>query len=416
VKNSFQCRPSGRATSLAAKAARRHSPAPGLSPIHKHPAVTGAILARIRSRYGDDAIMSDTEGAAGAPDTEQAGGAPAAEPVPETYKFFDLPLDKWTLFDSTTLKSSRIVLGSDLNPIIDFFNSADVGVGGRDAHQAAAELNLSDPDRRRLEALLRVRSYDVYTLRAALGNHLSPERFEQLMLPEGERRQLEEHTREYTRALFTIIFEDSGIEASNRQAMRDLLEGSTKEIVQRNVMGLAQKFAIKPTELVNYIAGVGEMLLAIAYYRRAFDYTRLDLHTFIREIKTLHEHQFVVTQHPDLPQNTSKILALGARTSKLLDSYFDSFNGIGQIWENLTPERFRKIREAIERQYPIIGSTLCIWQVKLDAWNKRFHRTTRRDSSPVQFATFFQERIFPNFEKIQVHLDRIRNFDKSMRF
>jgi hypothetical protein len=360
--------------------------------------------------------MSDTGGATGAPNNDEAGKPAAeAEQAPETYKFFDLPLDRWELFDSRTLRSSRIVLGSDLNPIIDFFNSADVGVGGRDAREAAAELSLPDPDRRRLEALLRVRSYDVYTLRAALGSHLSPERFEQLALPDSEKRQLEEHTKDYTRALFAIIFEDSGIEAGNRQAMRTLLEGSSKEIVQRNVMALAQKFAIKPTELVNYIAGVGEMLLAIAFYRRAFDYTRLDLHTFIREIKTLHEHQFVVTQHPDLQQNTRKILALGARTTKLLDDYFESFNGIGKIWENLTPDRFRQIREAVERQYPIIGSTLCIWQVKLEAWNRRFHRTTRRDNSPAQFATFFQERIFPNFEKIQLQLDRIRNFDRALR-
>ena len=362
--------------------------------------------------------MSTTGGATGAPNTDQAVenepvGTPAE--VPETYKFFDLPLNKWDLFDSQTLKSTRVILGADLNPIIDFFNSADVGIGGRDAREAAAELSLPEPDRKRLEALLRVRSYDVYTLRAALGSFLSPERFDQLALPESERRQLEEHTKEYTRALFAIIFEDSGIEVSNRQAMRDLLEGSTKELVQRNVMALAQKFAIKPTELVNYIAGVGEMLLAIAYYKRAFEYTRLDLHSFIREIQSLHQHQFVVLQHPDVPQNARKILALAARTTKALDSYFESFNGIGKIWENLTPERFRRIREAVERQYPIIGSTLCIWQVKLDAWNRRFHRTTRRDASPVQFATFFQERIFPNFERIQVHLDRIRNFDRSLK-
>ena len=364
--------------------------------------------------------MSGTGGAAGAPNDHPVlddSDPAAAEPkvVPETYKFFDLPLAKWELFDSINLKRSRIVLGSDLNPLIDFFNSADVGIGGRDAREAAAELNLADADRKRLEALLRVRSYDVYTLRAALGGHLTSERFEQLALPESEKRQLEEHTREYTRALFAIIFEDSGIEVSNRQAMRDLLEGSTKEIVQRNVMALAQKFAIKPTELVNYIAGVGEMLLAIAFYRRAFEFMRPELHGFLREIKSLHEHQFVVMQHPDVPQNTRTVMGYGARTAKTIDDYFESFQAIGKIWENLTPDRFRQIREAVERQYPIIGSTLCIWQVKLEAWNRRFHRTTRRDHSPVQFATFFQERIFPNFDKITAYLDRIRNFDKSLK-
>jgi hypothetical protein len=335
----------------------------------------------------------------------------------ESYRrFFDLPLNRWKLFDSVNLNQSRVVLASDLNPLIDFFNSAEVGIGGRDAKQASAELNLDQTDQRRLSALLQLRSYDVFTLRAALGAHLTPERFEQLVLPDGEKRQLEEYTRDYTRALFALIFEESGIEATNRQAMRELLEGSTKEIVQRNVIGLAQKFAIKPTELVNYIAGVGEMLLAIAFYRRAFEVSRPLMHRFLKELRSLHEHQFIGQQNLELQNNTKKVIAYGARTMKLLDGYFQSFNDIGKIWENLTPERFRDIRGAVESQYPTIGSTLCIWQVKLDAWNHRFHRALRKasDNSPVQFAVFFQERIFPNFEKIEFHLDRIRNFDTSL--
>jgi hypothetical protein len=110
------------------------------------------------------------------------------------------------------------------------------------------------------------------------------------------------------------------------------------------------------------------------------------------------------------------MLHFGARTIKSMDSYFHSFNGIGQVWAELTPERFRQIRDDVEQHYPAIGAALCIWQVKLNSWNHRFHRPNRKasDNSPVQLATFFQERICPDFDKITTYLDRIKNFDRTM--
>jgi hypothetical protein len=362
------------------------------------------------------AAISDTPPRGNAVPVPAAEGGPGAPPVDQTYRrFFELPLAQWPLFDSVNLRLAKIVLGSDLNPVIDFFNSPEVGIGGRNARQAAAELNLDSFDQDRLAALLRLRSYDVYTLRATLGNHLSPDRFELLALPETEKLQLEEYTREYTRSLFTLIFEDTGVAAPNRQAMREMLEGSSRDIVQRNVLALAQKFSIKPTELVNYIAGFGEMLLAIAFYRRAFESSRPLLHGFLKEVKGLHDNKFLCSRHLDLHRSTQKMLHFGARTMKLMDGYFHSFNGIGKVWAELTPERFRQMRDDIEQNYPAIGATLCIWQVKLNAWNHRFHRPNRRasDNSAVQLAVFFQERIFPDFDKITTYLDRIKNFDRA---
>src|SRR5271170_5502715 len=102
------------------------------------------------------------------------------------YRFFELALNSWDLFESVNLRKSKIVLASDLNPVIDFFNASEVGIGGRTAKQAATELNLDALDERKLGALLRLRSYDVYTLRAALGELLPPERFAKLALPDGK--------------------------------------------------------------------------------------------------------------------------------------------------------------------------------------------------------------------------------------
>jgi hypothetical protein len=332
------------------------------------------------------------------------------------YRFFELRLDSWDLFESVNLRKSKIVLASDLNPVIDFFNAAEVGIGGRTAKQAATELNLDAMDERKLGALLRLRSYDVYTLRAALGELLPPERFAKLGLPDEEKRQLEEYTRDYTRALFKLIFEDAGAEATDRDSMRQMLEGSSREIVQRNVLALSKKFSIKPDELVNYIAGVGEMLLAIAFYRRCFAENRPTMQNFLLDAKGLWENNILGMRHLNLRQNTYHMLSFGARTIKTLEEYFKSFDNIGQIWIDITPERFRSLREKIERQYPTIGAILCIWQVKINAWNQRFYRKNRKaaDNSPEQFAVFFQERIFPDFDKIGKYLDDVKNFDMNL--
>ena len=56
-------------------------------------------------------------------------------------RFFELPMDKWDLFESVNLRRSKIILANDLNPVIDFFNANEVGVGARDAEQAAAPPN-----------------------------------------------------------------------------------------------------------------------------------------------------------------------------------------------------------------------------------------------------------------------------------
>ncbi|MFY7961863.1 MAG: hypothetical protein ACOVVK_17440 [Elsteraceae bacterium] len=331
-------------------------------------------------------------------------------------RFFELPMDKWDLFESVNLRRSKIILANDLNPVIDFFNANEVGVGARDAEQAAAELKLEKADKERLQALLRLRSYDVYTLRAALGGHLPPDQFERLILPETERRLLEEYTRDYTRALFALIFEDTGIHASDRKSIRDALEGSTRDIVQRNVMALAKKFSIQPEELVNYIAGLGEMLLAIAFYRRIFEGMKEPMKRFLMDIKALNEDKILAYRHIDLGRRTMTMMSYGAQTMKALDQYFNSFNDIGKIWENITPERFREVRSGIERQYPLIGSILCIWQVKIADWDLRFRDRHGRvkDSSTDQRATFFTERVIPNFERIETYLNSLNDLSRVL--
>ncbi len=330
-------------------------------------------------------------------------------------RFFELPLDRWNLFDSINLRRARIVLVSDLSPTIDFFNAEEVGIGGRNAEQAASELNLSADDKEKLAALLRLRSFDVYTLRAAMSDHMSEQEFEKLALPDDERAKLEEYTRDYTRALFKLIFEDGKQEAGDRASMRAMLEGNNKEIVTRNVMALAKKFEIQPEHLVNYIAGLGEMILAIGFYRRCFEDLRKPLETFLLDIKALYDDPTAHFRHPQLKQRCYDILMAGTETVKSLNAFFEGFKNIGSVWVDITPERFKDMRDSIEDQYPSVGAVLCIWQVKIAAWNHRFRTRSGRlkESTTDQRVAFMVERVTPNLKLVESHLKNLHGLKLS---
>lgn len=335
----------------------------------------------------------------------------------ELMNFFELPLKNWDLFSSITLRQARIVLMSDLTPAIDFFNSSEVGIGARNVQEATAELNIPLEEQTRLHRIMRLRSYDVYTLRAALAECLSTEQIERLALPRSERALLEKYTRDYTRALFRLIFEDKSIEACDRHSMKDLLNETSEDIIRTNVLSLAEKFQIKPDQLVDYIASIGDMLLAISFYRRSYEHLRKEIKQFLDNIKVISDDKNLKYRHVGIQRRVAYVQKLGTVTIKILNRYFDSFNRIGVIWEGLTPERFRELHDGMEEQYPKIGRVLCIWQIKLQHWRKRFYDKDgrMRDSTMDQRATFFSDRIFPKFDSIEEDLRTIKDLNQSFQ-
>ncbi|MSO72908.1 MAG: hypothetical protein EXQ84_04780 [Rhodospirillaceae bacterium] len=119
--------------------------------------------------------------------------------------FFEMPLDKWRIFDSKTLAQSKIVLLNDLRPVVDMFNAAGIGIGIRTASEVITELGLSSQDRQRLVALIGARSFDVYSVRAALNDFLSDSELDQIKLPAKESERLQSYMNNYSRSLLSVI-------------------------------------------------------------------------------------------------------------------------------------------------------------------------------------------------------------------
>jgi len=325
--------------------------------------------------------------------------------------FFEMPLNKWPLFDSKTLSQSKVVLLHDLKPVVDMFNAAGVGAGIRTAAEAVAELKLNTHDRMRLVALMGSRSFDVYSVRAALNELLSDAELDLIQIPEKEKEQLQGYMNNYSQGLLKVILDGTDVKVTSRSSLNTVLEGANRKAVLKNLLDIASRLRIEPTDIVVYIAKLSEIILAISYYRRVYDAMSPDLRDLLIDVRKLHDQNTLNTRFPGIKEETHEALAAGRNTIATLNGYFEQFHKVENFFEDITPEKFRKLRENVETHYRAIGMIVCFWQIKVNEWEKRYwdDRGRRRDSTWEQRYNFFKDTIYHNIYIIEENLELIKN-------
>lgn len=317
--------------------------------------------------------------------------------------FFEIPLNKWALFDSKTLAGSKVVLLQDLKPMVDMFNANGVGIGIRTASEVMSELGLNEHDRRRLVALMSARSFDVYSVRAALTDFLSDQELEQIKIPPKEAERLQKYMTNYSRGLLKVILDGTDVKITGRSSLSTILEGANRGAVLKNLIDIAGKLRIEPTEIVAYISKLSEIILAISYYQRIYDSMLPDLREMLVDVKKLHDQPGLGSRFPGVKEETQTALDDGRQTIIALNGYFDQFHKVERFFDEITPAKFKSMRENVEVHYRAIGMIVCFWQIKINDWRKRFwdDRGRRRDSTLEQKYNFFKDTIYHNLFTIE---------------
>ncbi len=328
--------------------------------------------------------------------------------------FFQMPLSKWNLFDSPSLNKSKIVLLNDLTPVVDMFNAEGIGVGARSATEIVSELRLSDKDRRRLVALLGARSFDVYSVRAAMSDQLTDEELTKIKIPEAEKKRLQFYLNNYSRGLLNVILEGTDIKITDRSSLATILEGANREKVLKNLIEIANRLRIDPEDIVNYIAKLSEIILALSYYHRVYDNMAEELKDLLLEVRTMQNDKAICLRFPGLKDDAVEVLEYGRDTLGGLNAYFDTFKKVERFLDKeITPEKFRELKDGVEAHFRAIGKVLCFWQIKVDGWQSRFidNFGRRKDSTSEQRYNFFKEEMHYNIYLIRETLDTIKLAD-----
>ncbi|MEQ9445826.1 MAG: hypothetical protein RJS98_09695 [Rhodospirillaceae bacterium] len=325
--------------------------------------------------------------------------------------FFELPLANWGMFDSQSLQQSKIVLLNDLMPVVDMFNDAGVGIGARTSTEIISELRLSDKDRTRLVALLGARSYDVYSVRAAMSDQLTDEELARISIPDAEKKRLQFYLNNYSRGLLNVILEGTDIEITDRSSLTTILDGTNREKVLKNLIDIAERLRIEPEEIVNYISKLSELILALSYYHRVYDCMIEELKELLLEVRKMQKDQTLCLRFPGLRDDATEVLEYGRDTLAGLNTYFNKFKKVERFLEKeITPEKFKILRDSVETHFRAIGNVLCFWQIKVDAWRHKFidSRGRLKDSTSEQRYNYFKEELHYNIYLIQKTLDTVK--------
>lgn len=325
--------------------------------------------------------------------------------------FFELPLDKWKLFESKTLARSKIVLLHDLRPVVDMFNDDGIGIGVRTAAEVISEVGLNTNDRQRLISLLGARSFDVYSVRAALNDFISDDELEQIQIPPKEQERLQTYMNNYSRGLLKVILDGTDVKVTNRSSLSTILDGANRSTVLKNLMDIADRLRIEPTEIVLYISKLSEIILAISYYQRVYDGLQEDLKELLVEIRKLNAQDTLNIRYPGIKEETHEAMVAGRDSIVTLNGYFKQFKKVERFFDDISPEKFRSLRQSVEIHYRAIGMIVCFWQIKIDDWRKRFwdNRGRRKDSTWEQRYNFFKDTVYHNLYTIEENLDLIKN-------
>ncbi|MDX2224534.1 MAG: hypothetical protein SFV21_17410 [Rhodospirillaceae bacterium] len=335
-------------------------------------------------------------------------------PTPSTMDdgdlFFELPLNRWPLFENQSLAKSKLVLRYDLVAQLDMFNAEGTGLGLRDPYSAAREIRMTPRDRKRLAALIDAGSYDVYSTRAALSTLLSDEELNAIRIPEDDQAKLQIYLNAYSRGLLAVLLDGTDIAITSRSSLASVLQGEAREQVLVNVQNIAKRLGIVPGDLVFYISRLAEMILAISYFRRVFELMIPNMQALLKFVKKLHDTQGVDMRFPGLKRDTDAVIGRGRDTMVFLKQYFRHFTRVEDFFETITPEKFQRLSIAVNVHYRAIGLLICFWQIRIDQWRRKFANVKgeARTGTLEQRYNFFKEVIDVCQDRLTEPLEHMR--------
>ncbi|MEJ2120141.1 MAG: hypothetical protein P8Z76_05400 [Alphaproteobacteria bacterium] len=275
------------------------------------------------------------------------------------------------------LQKSRMIKNARLNTVIEIFSddasgSLQLEVDGVPSHFGWID-GAPRPDLRMLRALKELASFDVYSLRIQLRSlGIEVADHDHLKLSKTKTEELNQYMTEFTRPLIRNIY---GKDDSTVQEYSDvvaLFRSADAAQALEKLNRMADKLNVHLEDLPTFLADCGDIFLSLSYYRQCFDEVEPIVGEMFASIQEMRE-SFQLKSDRSLMETCDfvekKIQWLMTTLNKLFGVFDHRLN---DMWDNLSADRFREIKTAIERHHTTVGGLLCSLNVKMRAWKKAF--------------------------------------------
>ena len=306
--------------------------------------------------------------------------------------------------ETVPLKRARLIKSVRLESVVEMFAGADTGSGQLDIEALAKEFGWPETpphvDLLMLRTLALLPSYDVYSLRISLREQgIEVNSQDALKLSADKSKELNEYMSSFTRPLITQIYGGDDMDIQNFGDVINLFRDPDVTKAREKLNHMAEKLNIELGDVPKFLEDYGDIFLSLSYYRQCLDEIEPYITDFLETMDTLKEN-YQLKSDQNLMKTCKEMEAQINGLMAAITGRFENFDRSSEgMWENLTAERFRKVRDMIESFHTTTGGVLCSLSVKMNAWKRLF--PNKDVGGPVRRSEFIMSDMKQGMDKIQ---------------
>jgi len=277
---------------------------------------------------------------------------------------------------TAVFRRARLVKNARLETVVEFFSGVGCGRGQLDVRNVGKFMGLPEipvhPDVALLQTVGDLPSFDVYSLRILLRAHgITLPDNSSLMLSPGKIESLSVYMASFTRPLVAEIF-GRDTEGERFTDIVGLFRAQNADEVRARLTTMADRLGIGIDAIPKFLEDYGDIFMSLSYYRDCLDKLLPQVQLFMDGLAMVRaSHQ--LAQDRSLMQAIDEIeAAVNGRLSSVTGKIESFERSTGDMWRDLTAERFQRIEALISRYHTSIGGALCAMSVKMGAWAGQF--------------------------------------------
>lgn len=285
--------------------------------------------------------------------------------------------------DSAALKRARLIKNVQLQSVIEVFRGPLTGSGQYAPYELRRVLEWPEKgeikDETIVKSLADLDSFDVFSLRVQLRSlGINVENHDDLVLSAEKRQQLTRFMVKFTRPLIRQIYGEDATNIRDVSQLIDLFKNPKQEDVVRNLKLMTESLNIRLYDIPRFLEDYGDIFLALAYYKDNLTRIEPAMDRFFEALEELRQNQ--QTQRDARLMETLE--ELENRFRDVLRNLHNRMAGFDyqseRLWENITADSFRQVRDMVRENYVTVGGILCCLTVKMRGWEHKFGNTQGR--------------------------------------
>jgi hypothetical protein len=306
--------------------------------------------------------------------------------------------------ETPALRRARLIKNVRLRSVVEIFEEKQTGSGQIEINDLGKEFGWSKtepvPDWAILRKLGALQSYDVYSLRISLRDAgIQVNDVDALKLSPVKNAELTAYMTDFTRPLILQIYGSEDMDIKDFDDVVALFRDPDIKKAREKLEIMADKLEIKLSEVPQFLEDYGDIFLSLSYYRQCLDQIEPIISGFLQTMEDLRSN-WQLRNDKNLMKTCSEIEETINGLMAAITGRFENFDrSTKDMWNNISAERFRKVKELIESYHTTIGGVLCALSVKMDAWARLF--PNKETGGPVRRAEFIMSEIKQGIENIQ---------------